>query len=323
MNPNLNPLFVAVTSPSFSSNSILVDELRQSFPHLRLNCEKKELRGQSLLSFLQNSEAAIIGRECIDALVLDSLPQLSCISKYGVGIDNIDLEYSKKRGVYVGFQPGTNRRSVAELVLCFLLGLAHHIFFRYLDLKQGLWLKEGGEELSKKSVGIIGCGNIGSELVKLLLPFQCSIFINDIVDKSEFIAEQKKLGQKIQQLATKEEIYASCDFISLHLPLTQATEGMIDTRALKQMKKSAYLINTSRGRIVDEPALKKALDKGQIAGAALDVFVEEPIQDKDLLKLPNLVLSPHIGGSTEEAVLAMGRAAIAELKKWKEIRALG
>ena len=309
-------MLLAVTSPSFSSNSILVEELRQRFPELRLNSEKEELRGQALLSFLEKSEAAIIGREIIDAAILDALPRLACIAKYGVGLDNIDLEYAKKRGIYVGFQPGTNRRSVAELALCFLLGLARNVFFSYLNLKQSRWIKDGGQELSRKSVGIIGCGNTGSELVKLLLPLQCSVWIYDIVDKSEFIAAQKKMGQEIQQVSTKEEIYAACDLISLHVPLTELTENLIDARALKQMKSSAYLINTSRGRVIDEQALKQALAEKQIAGAALDVFVEEPLQDKELQNLPNLVLSPHIGGNTEEAVLAMGRAAIAELKKW-------
>ena len=258
MAQNNSPPLLAVTSPSFSSNPTLVNELARSFPKLRVNREKKELRGQSLLSFLEGSEALLVGREMIDASVMDALAQLICIVKYGVGLDNIDLEYAKKRGIHVGFQSGTNRRSVAELALCFLLGLAHHAFFRYFDLKQGLWIKEGGQELSAKSVGIIGCGNVGSELVKLLLPFGSSILINDIIDKNDFIRAQKERGQKIQWAATKEEIYASCDFISLHTPLSPDTRGMIDARALGQMKSSAFLINTSRGQVIDEGALKRA-----------------------------------------------------------------
>ena len=320
MAQNNSPPLLAVTSPSFSSNPTLVNELARSFPKLRVNREKKELRGQSLLSFLEGSEALLVGRGNDRCFCNGCLSSTDLYCKVWSGFGQYRFRVCKEARHSCWLSVRTNRRSVAELALCFLLGLAHHAFFRYFDLKQGLWIKEGGQELSAKSVGIIGCGNVGSELVKLLLPFGSSILINDIIDKNDFIRAQKERGQKIQWAATKEEIYASCDFISLHTPLSPDTRGMIDARALGQMKSSAFLINTSRGQVIDEGALKRALVQKQIAGAALDVFIEEPLQDEELLKISNLILSPHIGGSAKEAALAMGRAAIAELEKWKEGR---
>ncbi len=303
---------VCVSSPSFSRNPILIDELRAHFPNARGNDEGYDLKGENLLSFLKGNQGAIIGREAIDAQVLDSLPELQYIAKYGVGLDNIDLNYAAKKGLRVAWAPGTNRRSVAELALCFLLGLSRNVFFSYYNLKQGRWIKDGGRQLSEKSVGIIGCGYTGSELIQLLLPFACKIYVNDILDKSDFIAKQKENGQNIS-LASKEEIYRNCDFISLHVPFDLKTKALLNQQAFEKMKADTYIINTSRGEIIDEQALKDALHFKKISGAALDVFAVEPLTDQDLLAFDNLVVSPHIGGNAQEAVLAMGRAAIANL----------
>ncbi len=269
-----------------------------------------------MLSFLHDAEAAIIGTEPITAEVLDALPELRLIVKYGVGLDNLNLEYAYKKGVQVAWQSGLNRRSVAELALCFLLGLARNVFFSFNCLKQGQWLKRGGQQLSEKTIGIIGCGHTGSELIELLAPFNCRILINDIVDKSSFIERQRERGTHIRALS-KQQLYAASDFVSLHLPLTSESYRMIDSSALRSFKAGAYLINLSRGEIVDQEALKGALQKRIIAGAALDVFAEEPLQDRQLLSLPNLIVTPHIGGNAQEAVLAMGRAAIEQLQQYR------
>ncbi len=307
---------VCVSSPSFSRNSILVKELRLHFPEATLNEEGRELFQENLLLFLTGKKAAIIGREKIDATLFDELPELRYISKYGVGLDNIDLAYAQKKGVQVSTHPGTNRRSVAELALCFLLGLARNIFFSYQNLKQAIWIKNGGQQLSEKRVGIIGCGNTGKELIQLLLPLNCVVLVNDIEDRNTFCKKQKDLGQKIS-LATKEEIYTSCDFISLHVPLTKETHNMIGTVVFEKMQSIACIVNTSRGGIIEEVALQKALLAKDIAGAALDVFEEEPITNRGLLLLDNLVCTPHIGGNAKEAILAMGRAAIQSLYEYK------
>lgn len=307
---------ICVSSPSFSRSEVLVSELRAIFPQLQLNSDAKEWERNTLIDFLSDADAAIIGRERVDEALLANLPRLRCIAKYGVGLDNIDIATVKKRGIYLGTSSGVNRRSVAELALCFLLGLARNIFFSAEQVKQGQWNKAGGQQLSAKKVGVIGCGHTGSELVQLLLPFDCEIYVNDIIDKSAFIQKQEAKGQKIAS-SLKEGIYRDCDFISLHVPLTSQTRNIINATTLEQMQSHSYLVNTSRGEIIDENALYATLEQKQIAGAALDVFTQEPLPaDNKLLTLPNIVCTPHIGGNAREAILSMGRVAIKHLHEW-------
>jgi D-3-phosphoglycerate dehydrogenase len=197
--------------------------------------------------------------------------------------------------------------SVAELTLCFMLGLCHNVFSGGHALRQGLWRKDGGRELSGQTLGIVGCGHVGSEVLRLLAPFGNRVLINDIVDKSELAREYGA------ETVSFEALIERADVITLHVPQTPLTLGFIDAAVFERMKPTAYLINTSRGPVVDEAALKAALKGGSIAGAALDVFGQEPPTDAELLALPNLMGTPHIGGNTREAVEAMGRSAISHL----------
>ncbi len=305
---------LAVTSPSFSKRSTLVRELQKVVPTAKFN--EENLEGDKLISFLEGVEVVIVGREKLSTDVLKLLPQLRSIIKYGVGYDNIDIAFAEKQGLEVYLQQGTNKRSVAELALCFLIGLSHKIFFSSQALRQGLWLKDGGMQLTEKKVGIVGLGNTGSELVHLLKPFSCEILICDILDKRDFIENQKLNYTSELRLVNQETIFKESDFISLHVPLSPLTKEMINEASIKQMKKTAYLINTSRGEVIDEGALKKALMNGELAGAALDVYQMEPPTDLEFLTLPNLVGTPHIGGSSQEAALQMGRAAICGVEKY-------
>ena len=188
-----------------------------------------------------------------------------------------------------------------------MLGLCRNVFSTGYPLKQSKWEKEGGQQLTGKIVGVIGCGNIGSDLIQLLAPLQCNLLVCDIVDKSEFCRKHNAAQTSLENLISKSEI------VSLHVPLTSLTKKMVNKSFLDQMKLTAYLINTSRGDVVDQEALKTALLRGDIAGAALDVFVEEPPSDEEFLSLPNLMVTPHIGGNAKEAVEAMGRSAIEHL----------
>ena len=260
-----------------------------------------------LVEFLKSVDAAIIGVEPITDQLLSRVPQLKIISKYGVGLDNIDQESLKRRNIALGWTGGVNRRSVAELTLCFMLGLCRNVFGSGYPLKQSKWEKIGGQQLTGKTVGIIGCGNIGSDLIQLLAPLQCNLLVCDIVDKSEFCRKHNAAQTSLENLISKSEI------VSLHVPLTSLTKKMVNKSFLDQMKLTAYLINTCRGDVVDQEALKTALLRGDIAGAALDVFAEEPPSDEEFLSLPNLMVTPHIGGNAKEAVEAMGRSAIDHL----------
>lgn len=298
---------VAVPSISFSKSALLRNELERVFPNSFFNEEGHRYSETELIEFLKDADAAVIGIEPITDQVLSHLSQLKIISKYGVGLDSIDQESLKRRNIAMGWTGGVNRRSVSELTLCFMLGLCRNIFASGFSLKQTKWKKEGGWQLTGKTVGIIGCGNIGSDVVKLLTPLQCTFLVYDIVDKSEFCQKNNATQTSLENLVEQSDV------ISLHVPFTQHTYKMADKKFFNQMKSTAFLVNTCRGDVVDQEALKAALIKKTIAGAALDVFDEEPPTDEEFLALPNLMTTPHIGGNAKEAVEAMGRSAIDHL----------
>jgi phosphoglycerate dehydrogenase-like enzyme len=300
--------WVAVTPPPICNSSTLRNELSNLFPQSLFNDTGRYLTEDELIRFTGEADALLVGRDRITDKVLSALPQLKIIAKYGVGLDNIDQEALKRHSVKLGWTAGVNRRSVAELTLSFMLGLCHNVFQSGWALKQGKWVKEGGRLLQGKTVGIVGCGNIGKEVVRLLKPFECRVWIHDILDRSDFC---KETGAFEKSLA---EVLAGGDIISMHVPLTEETRHMICSTTLSQMQPTTFLINTSRGDVVDQAALKEALMKETIVGAALDVFAQEPPEDMELLAHPHLMVTPHIGGNAFEAVEAMARAAFQHLK---------
>jgi D-3-phosphoglycerate dehydrogenase len=301
---------IAVSSTSFCKNSTLKEELLKVFPQSSFHQKKTDLSEEELTRFYAGAEGILVGTEKISKTVLEKNPQIKILSKYGVGCDNIDFQALKAHNVEFRMVEGVNRTCVAELTLMFLLGLAHNLPLVGYPLKSGIWNKDGGTLLREKTVGIIGCGHVGSALLELLPPFQCEVLVNDIKDKSE-IAEQ--FGAR---LAEKREIFRKADFITLHVPLNDTTKKLISTQELSMMKPTAFVINTCRGEVIDIKALKSALMESKIRGAAMDVFESEPPTDVELLSLPNLLVTPHIGGNAIEARLAMGRAAIECLENY-------
>ena len=301
---------VAVTPPPICNSSSLREELSALFPQPLFNDTGRYLTEDELIRFAGEADALLVGRDRITDKVLAALPQLKIIAKYGVGLDTIDQDALKRHSVELGWTAGVNRRSVAELTLSFMLGLCHNVFKGGSALKQGQWVKDGGSMLKGKTVGIVGCGNIGQEVTHLLQPFGCAVWVRDILDRSEFC---KKTGAVEKSL---EQVLAEADIISMHVPLTEDTRHMIDTASLAKMQSTAFLINTSRGDVVDQAALKEVLINETIAGAALDVFSQEPPEDMELLACPQLMVTPHIGGNAVEAVEAMARAAFQHLKEY-------
>jgi D-3-phosphoglycerate dehydrogenase len=267
------------------------------------------LQGDVLIDFLQGCHKAITALEVIDDDLLRRLPNLKVISKYGVGVDMIDMQALKKYGVKFGWTGGVNKRSVSELVISFSIALLRHVPGAHRGVLSGTWKQYIGRHLSGRTVGIIGCGFVGKDLVKLLQPFGCPILVNDIKNYDDFY---KKYNIKT---VDKEELLVSSDIVTLHTPLDDSTKNMLSAERLALMKSDAILINVARGGLLDEVVLKQMLISGKLAGAALDVFTIEPPEDKELLELPNFIVTPHIGGSANEAILAMGRAAISGLEK--------
>jgi phosphoglycerate dehydrogenase-like enzyme len=295
---------IAVCSRSFSKNRILRTELLQRYAFVTFNDSGRQLEGDELVAFLKGHDKAITGLERITDEVLAQLPELRVIGKYGVGLDMIDMEAMHRHGKRLGWTGGVNRRSVSELVIALAVSLLRHVPTAHREVIAGAWRQHTGGLLSGRTVGIVGCGFIGKDLVTLLQPWGCRLLSHDIVDFSEFYAVH---GVEAVSLDT---LLAQSDVITLHVPLDDSTRNILDAKRLARIKPGAILINTARGGLVDETEVKAMLISGRLAAAAFDVFHTEPPTDNDLLNLPNFFVTPHIGGSAEEAVLAMGRAAI-------------
>ena len=301
---------IVATSPSFSKNKTLQNEIYKYFPQAKLNLEGKRFNQKDLIKYIKDADAVIVGLEPINSEVLDNCPNLKMISKYGVGLNNIDLEECKQRDIKIGWTGGVNRLSVAEMALGFMLMFSRNLFMTSNELKNGIWNKSGVFQLSGKTIGIVGVGYIGKELVRLLQPFGCKILVNDLINQDTYYKENNLIE------VSKEELYQESDFISIHTPQNEKTFNFITLNEMKLMKSTAYLLNTARGGLINESDLKFALQNGIIAGAAIDVYLEEPPTDKEFLTLPNLICTPHIGGNAKEAVEAMGMSAINHLKEF-------
>ena len=297
---------IGVTSVSFSNNKNLVHNLKLSHPKAKIILSKTKRSRSKLIDLIKRCDKMIVGLDTIDKHAISYAKKLKTISKYGVGLNNIDLKECNKKKIRVIYTKGVNKRSVSELVLSSTIFLSRNLYNSNIRIKQGKWIVKGGENLSEKSFGIIGFGNVGKDLAKILTPLNCKIYYNDIL---KFKDVAKRCISK-----SKKFIYSNCDFISLHLPLTEKTKNLINKKNLKEMKKNTILINTSRGGIINEKDLFYFLQKKKIKGAVLDVFEKEPFLKKRILNLDNLIALPHIGGSSKESILNMGHAAIRNLK---------
>lgn len=298
---------IVATSPSFSKNSKLQTEIYKYFQNVKLNLEGKRFKQDELIDYIKDADAIIVGLESINRDVLDACPNLQIISKYGVGLNNIDLEVCKEKNIAIGWTGGVNRLSVAEMALGFMLMFSRNLFMTSNELKNGIWNKAGGFQLSGKTIGIVGVGFIGKELVRLLKPFGCKILVNDIINQDSYYQENNLIQ------VSKEELYRSSDIVTIHTPHNETTDNMVDLKVLKSMPSTAYILNTARGGIINEEDLKYALQNKIIAGAGIDTYLAEPPIDREFIELPNLVCTPHIGGNAKEAVEAMGMSAINHL----------
>jgi phosphoglycerate dehydrogenase-like enzyme len=304
---------VAVASRSFSRNESLREELLSRYKYVSFNDQGLKLESDSLVNFLSGHSKAIIALEELSSSVLAQLPILKVVSKYGVGIDMLDHSAMSRNGIKLGWTGGVNKRSVSEQVISLCINLLRDISFSNKEIINGIWQQHLGRQLTGLTIGIIGCGFVGKDLVSLLKPFRCKILVNDIISYDDFY--KKNDIEKV----SKDQLLRRSDIVTLHVPLDQSTLNIISERSLSIMKKNSILINCARGKLVDEIALKQSLVKGNIAGAALDVFSTEPPSDQELIELPNFIATPHIGGSSIDAIQAMGMAAIEGLDKNKYI----
>lgn len=274
------------------------------YPNVTFNDAGVSLQGEALVAFLKGHQRAIIALERLDDEVITQLPDLKIVSKYGVGLDNIDLAALRRHGKRLGWRPGVNRRSVAELALGFMITLLHNVPSSSAAVRKGFWQQVVGRQLTGKTVGIIGCGNVGKDLILLLKPFGVKILSYDIVHYKEFYDQHEIEPVSLENLLERSDV------VTVHLPLNDTTRNILTRERVEKIKHGAILLNTARGGIVDDSAVRQAIEAGRLSGIGFDVFAVEPPQDSEFLNFPNVLATPHIGGSAEEAILAMGRAAI-------------
>ena len=259
---------------------------------------RKGLETQELVGILPDYEALIVRSETkVTADVIKAGERLQVIGRAGVGVDNIDLDAATGRGIAVVNAPMGNTVAAAEHTLAMMFALARNIPQAHQSLKQGKWERSSfmGVQLRNRTLGIIGLGRVGSEVARRVQSFAMRVIVHDPFVSPDYA---RILGV---ELAPLERLLAESDFITLHAPLTDGTYRLIGERELGMMKPGARLINVARGELIDEDALLKALETGRLAGAALDVFTEEPPGETPLLKHPKVVITPHLGASTEEA----------------------
>jgi D-3-phosphoglycerate dehydrogenase len=238
----------------------------------------------------------------VDGAMMDKAPKLRVIGRAGVGVDNIDLDAATKRGICVMNTPGGNAIAVAEHTLALMLALARHLTRADSTTHAGKWEKKSlqGTELRAKTLGIAGLGKIGMEVAKRARVFGMKVIAHD-----PFVAAS--LAQQLQiTLVPLEELFATADYITLHVGLTPQTQGMINAASIAKMKKGVRLVNCARGELLDDAAVVAALESGQLGGAALDVFRNEPLKESAYQGKPHVILTPHIAGSTNEAQDAVG-----------------
>jgi D-3-phosphoglycerate dehydrogenase len=253
---------------------------------------------EELLQVIEEYDVLIVrSRTKVTAQVFDTAGQLKVVGRAGVGVDNIDLEAAKSRNVTVVNAPTSASTAVAELTLGLMLSLAREIPRADAGMKQGKWLKDElvGTELYGKTLGILGIGRIGAEVAARAAVFGMSVLGYDPLISPEEITRRRA------QPVSLDDLYARSDYISLHLPLTAETRSMLDEQALGRMKRGVRIICAARGGVIDETALLAALESGQVAGAALDVFASEPPGATGLVRHPNVIATPHVGAQTAEA----------------------
>ncbi len=306
---------LAITSPSFSTNTFLMKEA-SSIEGITCIANTDQLRfnEDSLIDYLKSAEIAIIGTEPITDKVLDFCTNLKAICKYGVGMNNLDLKAISDRKLFLGASQGVNRRSVAELVMGFLIGHFRNLIPSVYKMSQGNWLKEGGRELSSAVIGIVGFGAIGQDLALLLKGFGCRVLCCDILDKSK---EARLLAAT--QVSYK-DLLTQSNGISFHVPLTPQTHGIFGTNEIALVQKDTFVVNTSRGEVVDFLDVCQGVASKKLGGFASDVFPQEPFTTPYPVG-DRFYFTPHIGGNSKEAILAMGQAALSHVRQYLASRA--
>lgn len=267
----------------------------------------KIMNEEEMMGVVQDVDGIILGSDIVSKKVLDQANKLKVISRYGVGIDNIDLEECKKRGIEVTVTKNCNTEAVADYAVGLMLTTLRHICNVDRSLRSGTWKKETGLNLCHKKVGVIGLGSIGRQVVKRVKGFDCEILGYDLYLDQQYCDENQI------KVMSPEEIYQNADIITLHTPGNPDGTPMIGAKELSMMSSDTVLINTARASLVDEEAVIEALKEHKIYGYGTDVFASEPVMNEKFAELDNAVLSPHNAAVSREAVNKMSSTAVENL----------
>ena len=301
--PNKSAQFIGSIKTSTNFKILIADKISESsykvFKSNNVSFDKKfNLTEGQLVDIISNYDGVVVRSSTkITKKIIEKSKRLKVIARAGVGVDNVDVKTATSKGVIVMNSPQSTSRTTAEHAISLIFSLARKIPFAHLSTINKKWEKElfKGIELKSKTVGLIGCGNIGSEVAKIARSLQMNVMVYDpylSLERIESLDAEK---------SSLDEVLKFSDFVSLHLPIMNSTKNIIDSKKIKLMKKTSYLINAARGGLINEDDLYIALSKKNIAGAALDVFENEPLINSRLHSLDNIILTPHLGASTAEA----------------------
>lgn len=294
------------TIPFGETNSLPIEMLDEVKARLEINPLKRKITTEELADSIGDADVLIAGTEVIDSRVFDKAPNLKLIARVGVGLDGVDLLEARRRGIAVTYTPDAPAPAVAELTIGLMLMLARRIGISHEDMRNSEWQRHFGYRISEMTIGIIGSGRIGSRVIRRLGAFGTPKLLINSLEKDDSIARGLKL-----RWVSKGELFEKSDLISIHTPLTPSTLNMIDSDAFSKMKKSAMVINTARGGIVNEADLLDALSSGKIHSAAIDVFNNEPYMGP-LKDLKNCFLTSHMGSMSFDCRERMEIEATAE-----------
>lgn len=259
-----------------------------------------------LVALLRDADVMLASGDPVTAAVLEQAPRLKLIARVGVGYDTVDVEAARRRGIAVTVTPGANEHAVADYALASMLALLRNVVHNHVTTAANQWDRRPGVDLSGKTVGVVGLGRIGKLVARRLAGFDVRLLATDPYPDATFAGAY---GIRYMPL---DNLLAASDIVTFHVLLTPETRHLLDARRLALLKPTAFVVNTCRGPVIDERALDAALRAGRVAGAALDVFEEEPPGDSPILTAPNVLLSPHIAGISEDAARRMAQMAVAE-----------
>jgi D-3-phosphoglycerate dehydrogenase len=297
------------THPFGKCGSKPLEILKATGHELVFNPYGRRLKESDMVHLLPDIDAIIAGTEPYRETLLRRMPRLKAIFRVGIGLDSVDLKVCRELGIMVTYTPDAPSAAVAELTLANMLNLARHIHISDQSVREGAWNRLVGRLMRELTIGVVGVGRIGRIVVDLLQPFKPRILACDIIPDEEFGRQYNLVW------CDKDRLLREADLVTLHIPGSRQNRHYVDRAALAKMKTDSFLINTSRGSVLDESALVDALRQGHLAGAALDVYQKEPYEGP-LAKIDNVILTAHIGASATECRYLMELGAAQDCVNW-------